>query len=237
MNFETSTINISRLDWDLRRRLQCPVEGQFENYWEKRKVEVIPAKHFERPGEIWLEIGAGSGTFFVEMARRYPETFLIAIERAKDRATRLVRKAAKSRLPNLAGVRGNAIPALMTGVPSDRLSRIYIMYPCPWPKTAHRKNRWYLHPVMPHLIRILRPGGRIIWTSDQKFYIDEARFVCESRYGLKILTHAEITPNAYNDLGNFPGGRTKFERTFLAAGNQCYEVVVEKPETPSVSLG
>jgi len=217
-------INVSRLDWDLKRI----TPGEFDKYWHERQVQVIPPSLFEPNREIWLEIGAGSGTFFVEMARQNPDAFLIAIERSRDRGNRLVRKAAKAKLPNLAGFRGNAIPAVITGIPSNSLSRIYIMYPCPWAKTAHRKNRWYLHPLMQHLVRVLKPGGRLLWTSDQKFYIDEARFICESRYGMKVQVHGEISPNSYNDLGNFPGGRTKFERTFLGQGLPCYEVVVEK---------
>jgi tRNA G46 methylase TrmB len=118
---------------------------------------------------------------------------------------------------------------MVRGVPDARIDRTYILYPCPWPKTAHRRNRWYLHPIMPHLVRTLKPGGRLVWASDQEFYIDEARFVCESRYGLEVLAHGAISPNPYNDLEAFPGGRTKFERTFLEGGQPCYELVVRKP--------
>ena len=134
-------------------------------------------------------------------------------------------------LANLAGFRGNAIAALICAIPDNSLERIYILYPCPWPKTRHRKHRWYLHPVMPHLARILAPQGVLIWASDQKFYIDEARFVCQKYYGLIPLCHGPITPNAYNDLDRFPSGRTKFERDFLERSMSCYELVVKKIET------
>jgi tRNA G46 methylase TrmB len=226
-------LNVTRLDWDLKRRQEV---AKFDQYWHQKKIQVIRPDIFESVKEVWLEVGAGSGAFFLEMARRNPQAFLIAIERSRDRGNRLVRKANKSGLPNLAGYRGNAIPALVTGIPSNSLSRIYIMYPCPWVKTSQRKNRWYLHPIMPHLLRILKPGGRIIWTSDQKFYIDEARFVSESRYQMKVLVHGEITPNPYNDLASFPGGRTKFERSFLASGLPCFEVVVEKTKSEAAPV-
>lgn len=159
----------------------------------------------------------------------HPDRCLVAIERSKMRGQRLVRKVAKTQRPNLFGFRGNAIPTLIHGVPTSAIERVYLMYPCPWPKNAQRKNRWYLHPIMPHLVRVLRKDGLMIWTSDQKFFIDEARWVCETIYGLKVLAHGEIAPNPYNHLDQFPGGRTKFEQCFLRQGQPCYEVIVQKP--------
>jgi len=168
------------------------------------------------------------------MARLYPEKLLIAIERSKIRATRMVRKVERTQHPNLLGFRGNAVPAVIRDVPSGRVERLYIMYPCPWPKNAQRKNRWYLHPMMPHLVRVLKEGGLIIWTSDQKFYIDEARWVCEQIYGMEVLVHGEIAPNAYNDMDKFDGPRTTFEKNFLGTGLPCYELIVRarKPAAP-----
>lgn len=216
--------NPGRLRWDISR---ASLE-QYEKYWGEKAFRLIDPAHFLQEKDIWLEIGAGSGYFFSKLAAQYPDRFFIAIERDKSRGVRLVRKVAREMAPNLVGYRGNAIPALLNGVPDQRIERLYFMYPCPWPKNAHRKHRWYLHPVMPHLLRVLKPGGLIVWTSDQKFYIDEARFVCESVYGMKVLAHGEIALNEWNDLAHFDGGRTKFEQTFLKAGQPCYELIVCK---------
>ena len=59
-------------------------------------------------------------------------------------------------------------------------------------------------------------GRLIIWASDQRFYIEEAHHVCTKFYGLSPLAFGPVEPNAYNDLGSFPGGRTKFEDPSLA---------------------
>lgn len=225
---QTSELNPTRLAWDLARRQNT---DRFEDYWKGRNTQFIPESLFTGERKAWLEIGAGSGWFFTEMARRHPDTQFIAVERAKDRAVRLVRKVKKSGLDNLAGFRGNAVPALIHGIPSESLDRVFILYPCPWPRNSQRRNRWYLHPVMRHLVRILRPGGILVWASDQKFYIDEAHWVCKERHPFEILKVGEIAPNPWNGLEPFPEGRTKFERTFLGQGQSCHELICRRLET------
>lgn len=221
---ENQEVNAARLQWDLRRR----TDGRFDEFWKERHVQLIPLEKFQEGKAVWLEIGAGTGWFFIEMAKRHPDHTLVAIERSRHRGKRLVKKSESSGLPNMLGFRSNAIPALIHGIPSESLERIYILYPPPWPRNAQRKNRWYVHPVMPHLVRALKPGGLLIWASDQKFYIDEARYVSESRYPLETITHGKIAPNPHNGLELFPEGRTKFERTFLSAGQPCYELISRK---------
>lgn len=215
----------SRLEWDLKYNSHASIN----TYWKEKNYSLIPKEVFDDSREIFLEIGAGSGTFFSQMATRYPDKYLIAVERDRMRGKALVKKNQTLNLNNFKGVRGNAIPLLLTGVPDNRIERLYILYPCPWPKSSQRHNRWHLSAAMNHLFRILKPGGLLIWASDQKFYIDEAHYVCEKAYGMQTLAVGQVTPNPYNDLENFPGGRTKFERNFLSQGQPCYELVVAKP--------
>jgi tRNA (guanine-N7-)-methyltransferase len=224
--------NPSRLKWDIEKRAANP-PAVFSG---GQKPHVLEMGLFERSEKIWMEVGAGTGAFFADMAAAYPDRLMIALERCKLRGKRLEKKATKAQLPNFVGYRGNAIPAMIDGVPSGRLERIYILYPCPWPKNAQRKNRWYLHPMMPHLVRALEKDGLLIWASDQKFYIDEARWICETVYGLKVLVHGEIAPNQYNDLHRYDGGRTQFEKTFLGKGQPCYELIVQTTNRVSDTL-
>jgi tRNA (guanine-N7-)-methyltransferase len=227
LSLETSTINGARLRWDVAQwRNDATARERYEAYWRDRNR--VPEALFDA-GRIWLEIGAGSGAFLEAMARRYPDVRCIGIERSRDRGKTLEKRHRRLNLPNHFGIRGNAIPTLIHGVPSASIEKLFILYPCPWPKMGHRKQRWYLHPTMPHLLRVMKPGGVMVWASDAKFYIDEARFVLEDVYGLEILAHGPIAPNPWNELGPTPTGRSKFERTFLAAGLPCYEVVARVP--------
>jgi tRNA (guanine-N7-)-methyltransferase len=219
----TVEVPSKRLDWDLSIR----ATEKFDNYWLQKKKNLLPENIF-RKRRLWLEIGAGTGAFFLELARLHPETEFIAIERCRMRAKRLVKRTARSGLPNLHAIRGNAISALIGDVPAESIAKIFILYPCPWPKTSQRLNRWYLHPIMPHLDRVLKPDGILVWSSDQEFYVNEAQYVCQKSYGMETLSHGRISPNAYNHIADFPGGRTKFESAFQSAGTTCYELIVRK---------
>lgn len=213
-------INATRLRWDLGKRKDHEV---FESYL-KGSYELFSPEIFKGTHPIHLEIGAGTGHFIMEMAKANPDITFLAVERDRMRGNALAKKSKKAALPNLIGLRGNAVPAVIHAIPSGRLNTIYILYPCPWPKNNQRKHRWYLHPMMPHLIRVLENQGTLVWASDQKFYIDEARYVCENHYQLKILSHGPILSLPEP----FTHGRTKFEKTFLQKGQPCYELIVQK---------
>lgn len=219
-------VNPTRIAWDLRRR----GGERYDAYWKELQLEVqfLTPSLFTQEKPIWLEIGAGTGGFCVEMAKRHPDRQLIAIERCKERGKTLVRKTERSLLPNLASFRGNAIPALINEIPTESIERVYLLYPPPWPRNPQRKNRWYLHPIMVHLVRVLKKGGLLIWASDQEYYINEAAHVCDKRFGMETLAHGPLSMNSYNALDIFPEGRTKFERTFRAEGQNCYELICRK---------
>lgn len=217
-----------KLRWLLKQRTADDIL-RYETYWKQQRKDIFDKSLFEHP-KVYLEIGSGSGWMLMALARKHPDVFFIGVERDRNRGTRFVKRAEREGLKNLSAVRGNAIPSIIHSVPDQCLDRLYVMYPCPFYKSAQGKNRWYLHPAMRHFVRALKPGGLIVWASDQKFYIDEAATVCANVYGFEQLVHGPVKPNAYNHLEDFPVGRTKFETHFLSTGQPCYELIVRKPQ-------
>lgn len=220
----TSLINETRLDIDSTRTKSV----KYENFWKEHNASFIDLSLFSQHKKIFLEIGAGTGWFFLEMAKNNPDTLFIAIERDRMRGNRLLHRTKKAGLNNVKSYRGNIVPAFINGILENSLDRIYILYPCPWPKMSQRRNRWYLHPVMPHLVNCLKPDGLLIWASDQQSYIVEAEYVCNKKYNFKTVEQGELRANPYNNLAEFPSGRTKFEASFLELNQKCYELVVQK---------
>ncbi|MCB0405034.1 MAG: hypothetical protein KDD51_09625 [Bdellovibrionales bacterium] len=214
-----------RLDWDFEKLINPKFEAQWARYTPRS-----PIHHRWDPNRpLWLEVGAGTGGFFRQLAAENPQPTFLAIERDRHRGKTLESRAQKAGLDNFVGLRANAVPWVLHYVPEGALDRVYILYPCPWPKTSERKNRWYLHPFMEILLRKLRSGGHIIWASDQQFYIEEAAYTCDKKFSLRQIKKGELSPHPLNFLDRFESGRTKFEVDFLSKQQPCFELLVEKP--------
>ncbi len=223
--------NATRLAWDIKTK-RADVEKTLEKFWKDRPSAALDPAVLKQYPHAWLEIGAGSGTFATALGQIYPDWLGIALERCRMRGTRLAKRVERLGTKNVLGLRGNAIATFMRDIPPQSLDRIYILYPCPWPKNSQRKNRWYLHSIMPQMVQSLKPGGWIYWASDQEFYIREAAWISENVYKMKTLAHGPLAPNQYNEVEKFPLGRSKFEADFLQRGQPCHELVSQVvPET------
>ncbi len=219
-----SFAGIQSLDWQLARVAQ----EKFDAYWATQKPTFLPPDIYGRFKEAWLDLGAGTGGFFLELSARHPDILFVPVERCKTRGKTLARRTKKFKRDNFLGIRGNVVAHIASAIPAASLDRIYILYPCPWVKNSQRKNRWFLHPIMPHIVRALKPGGLLVWASDQRFYIEEARYVCGKKYPLEEISFGPLAPNEINLLADFPQGRTKFEADFLGQQQPCFELIVRK---------
>ncbi len=59
---------------------------------------------------------------------------------------------------------------LLRALPEGSLSKLFLMFPDPWPKARHAKRR-FVHPEqVPLIARVLRPGGEWRIASDDPTY-------------------------------------------------------------------
>lgn len=98
--------------------------------------EVMP------PGSrfVW-EIGSGHGHFLAAYAKTHPDRLCIGIDIASDRIARAEQKRERAGLANLHFIRADA-EDFLASMPGDaRFESIFILFPDPWPKRRHHKNR------------------------------------------------------------------------------------------------
>lgn len=129
-----------------------------------------------RPDEVWVEVGFGGGEHAEALARANPRAGLIASEVFENGIcallSRLVPEGGEETAPGLPNLRLWTRDArhLLAGLPEGALSRLYLMFPDPWPKSRHAKRR-FVHPAMlPLVARVLRPGGEWRMASDHPVY-------------------------------------------------------------------
>jgi tRNA (guanine-N7-)-methyltransferase len=89
---------------------------------------------------VW-EVGCGHGHFLTAYARAHPDQTCIGIDITSDRVARANRKRERARLGNLHFVRAEADDFLAVMPERARFSSIFILFPDPWPKRRHHKNR------------------------------------------------------------------------------------------------
>ncbi len=90
---------------------------------------------------ITWEIGSGHGHFLVQYAQAFPEKLCVGVDIIRDRLNRSDKKRDRARLSNCHFVQAEArefLDALPVGV---ALREIWVLFPDPWPKKRHHKNR------------------------------------------------------------------------------------------------
>lgn len=119
-----------------------------------------------RPADV-LEIGAGTGLFSVELARRYPERTFVALDVKADRLQKGAYAALEAGLANVYFVRARAdqISELFN---AQSLESIWVTFPDPFPKKRSAGRR-LTHPnFLKKYATLLRPGGSLYLKHDNR---------------------------------------------------------------------
>ena len=104
-----------------------------------------------------LEIGFGNGEYTVKHARRAPDVLLWGIELSPACVLRCARRAAG--LNNLRLIRTDARRMMKELFRDEALDRVYMNFPCPWPKRRHAHRRVTARDFTDSLAAVLRLGG------------------------------------------------------------------------------
>ncbi len=126
------------------------------------------------PSEIWLEVGFGGGEHAEALAAANPAIGLIAAEVFEAGICSLLSRLAPEGdapavPPNLRLFTDDARP-LIRELPDGALTKIFLMFPDPWPKARHAKRR-FVHPeLLNEVARVLAPGGEWRIASDDPTY-------------------------------------------------------------------
>ncbi len=124
-------------------------------------------KVFGNSYPIHMEIGCGKGKFIYEMARNNPNINYIAIEKYDSVLLRVLEKIENETIPNLKLVVLDA-SNLKNYFSSAEISRIYINFSDPWPKSAHQKRRLTYKSFLESYAYILKSEGEIFQKTDNR---------------------------------------------------------------------
>lgn len=143
---------------------------------EARRARLRPLlRELFSPGVsfVW-EIGCGHGHFLNAYAAAHPREFCVGIDIIRDRIARADRKRNRAHLGNLHFVLTEArefLDALPAGVAPNK---IYILFPDPWPKRRHHKNRLMRTEFLRALAARVGEGTPLLFRTDFEPYFKDA---------------------------------------------------------------
>jgi tRNA (guanine-N7-)-methyltransferase len=121
--------------------------------------------------ELWLEIGFGGGEHLAAQAARHPDVEIIGCEPFLNGVGSLLRHIEEQDLKNVSVLSGDARP-LLDRLPDACLSRVFLLFPDPWPKARHHKRRFIQRETVAAFARVLKPGGIWRFATDWADYAD-----------------------------------------------------------------
>lgn len=190
----------------------------------KHTDPVDPFTIFPFKTECHLEIGFGGGEHLIARASESPMIGFIGCEPFINGVASLLKHIDEQKIDNIRIVMDDA-RLLLSSLPAASLSRIYILFPDPWPKKRHHKRRIVSLETMPELSRVLKSEGALYLATD---IIEYAEGMQET---LRLCPEFHLDMGDRQNLNQRPldwPAPTKYERKGTAAGRAATYMIYRK---------
>jgi tRNA (guanine-N7-)-methyltransferase len=127
---------------------------------------------FGREAPLVLEIGCGSGTSTLAMAKDEPGIDVVAVEIYRRGLAQLLCAIDRDKVSNIRLIRGNAVDVLQRLVAPGSLTGVRVFFPDPWPKARHHKRRFLQPGTIGLIADRLLPGGVLHVATDHAGYAE-----------------------------------------------------------------
>lgn len=178
-------------------------------------------KVFEKDQPIHIEVGTGKGRFITEMAKANPHINYLGIEVYESVIVSALDRLIGAELPNLKLLNINGEKLTEYFAKGD-VSRVYLNFSDPWPKTRHAKRRLTYMSFLKLYEDILVENGEIHFKTDNQGLF-EYSLVSFSEYGL-LLKYISLDLHNSDFEGNI---MTEYEEKFSQKGSRIYRCEVQ----------
>jgi tRNA (guanine-N7-)-methyltransferase len=127
-------------------------------------------KIFPAAKETWLEIGFGGGEHLIQQASNNPNAGILGCEPYINGIAGLLKSIQDHALKNVR-IYPHDVRLLLEKIPDAAFSRVFILYPDPWPKARHHKRRLISTEFLDVLARVMKPGATLRLASDWEDYV------------------------------------------------------------------
>jgi tRNA (guanine-N7-)-methyltransferase len=179
---------------------------------------------FGREASVVLEIGCGSGTSTLAMAKDEPGTDVIAVEVYRRGLAQLLCAIDRERVGNIRLIHGNGIDVLQHLIGAGSLSGVRVFFPDPWPKARHHKRRFLQPGTVGMIADRLLPGGVLHAATDHPGYAEHIAAFGDAEPLLR-----RVDPDSRLPI-SLARPSTKYETKAREAGSAVTELIWIRPE-------
>ena len=161
-------------------------------------------------GDLILDSCCGVGESTVNIAKAHPNARVLGIDKSALRTNKHQAYASDSQ--NYLVLRADLNDFLrLLILEGKQLSKHYLLYPNPYPKSAHLQRRWYATSALKDIIKL---GGRLEVRSNWQLYIQEFAAALE-------IAKIDGRVNEYESEQAI----TPFERKYWQSGQSSWQLL------------
>jgi tRNA (guanine-N7-)-methyltransferase len=166
--------------------------------------------------EYCLEIGFGNGYHLANIAKQAVDNYYIGCEPYINGVVHLLNIIQNDNISNIAIYTEDARD-LLQNMKNQFLSKIYLLFPDPWPKAKHHKRRLVTHETLALFSKKLKKNGELIIATDHLAYGEWIyQFITENEF-------FELS-KSFNECQSEPANwiKTKYQQKAESLGIKPY---------------
>lgn len=195
-----------------RKKYKFARFSELPNCYEAKEFTKEVRDDFLQDRSLTLELGAGTGHFSLELARRHPNRAFVAVDVKADRLYQGARIAAEEEVSNIRFVRVHA-NHLIELFAMHSVHELWLTFPDPYPKKRAAKHRM-THPHFLDIYKqLIAKGGLLHFKTDnQPLFLWSLEQIVAQKMQLTFLTfdlHTSAAPADYKI-------QTTYEKRYLS---------------------
>jgi len=219
-----------------RRRQGTLTKGQraaIRNLWPKYGIDLIYGEclpplpqlfgsRFTNSSKTVLEIGFGTGSNLVSLAKENPDKMFIGIEVHKPGVGATLKKLEQSEIKNVKLIMADAMKALCENFEeTEIIDEVLVLFPDPFPEERETNRRLIRKNFILELQKILKPEATLHIATDVRAYADHSKSLLENMRGWNSCSTDET---GFIERPSWRRIITKYEQRGLQLGNSIYEL-------------
>lgn len=190
---------------------------------------------------IIFDLGCGTGESTKNIATNNPKTLVIGTDKSHYRMAKAKNLLFDGCNFRFLTVKSEYLLILLAIVcKSDtffkfKISKVFILYPNPYPKSKHLQRRWQASPYLPFIFKLpwAEDGVSIELRTNWSIYAQEFNEVMKEVYSQEFNLKSELVKFSINDP--IESGKdevrshiSNFERKYSASNHELFKVLVKK---------